>query len=248
MQHLFDVEIAKNYGIDLAIFLKNIAYWVVQNQANNDNYHEGRYWTYNKVDAYNLIFPYWSPRQIRRIIEHGISAGLLLKGNFNKVQYDRTGWYSLTDLGHKLLNISILPNGQMELTKRSNRSDQTVTAIPDNKQDNKQNERESVCPPTNDSEMKSEKPKSLKEAYPTGFEPSEKNISSIEERGMNPEWVINRFIAHARATGWKRVNWQAALAKWIMEERLEICTKPIQARSSMRDFTQERLDREAKAG
>lgn len=88
-----------NYDLDTAVFLDTIAYWIKKNAANKQqrNFHEGRYWTYNSLDAYTVMFPGWSKDTIRRIIKNCVKNGLLLVGNFNKKSYDRTGWYSLSD-------------------------------------------------------------------------------------------------------------------------------------------------------
>ena len=34
MKHLFDVDIASQYGVNAAILLENIGFWVKQNEAN----------------------------------------------------------------------------------------------------------------------------------------------------------------------------------------------------------------------
>lgn len=88
-----------NYDLETAVFLDTIAYWVKRNAANKQmhNFHEGRYWTYNSLDAYTKMFPGWSIQNIRTIIKNCVKNGLLLVGNFNKKSYDRTGWYSLSD-------------------------------------------------------------------------------------------------------------------------------------------------------
>ncbi len=144
MQHNLDVEIASKYGVNAALFLGNMAFWIKHNQANRKHLHEGRYWTYNSLDAFAELFPYWSAKQIRTIIDNLISDGLIMKHNFNSAKYDRTTWYALTDLGHEALKIPICPNGQMDLTKRANGFDQTGRPIPDKKPDIKPNDK-SFC-------------------------------------------------------------------------------------------------------
>ena len=44
MTHNFDTEIATEYGINEAILLNNIYYWVEYNKANEKNFHDGYYW------------------------------------------------------------------------------------------------------------------------------------------------------------------------------------------------------------
>lgn len=142
--HHFNIEIAQNYGVDVAIFLDNISYWLHLNSANARHYHDGRYWTRNDLISFTILFPYWSTRQLERIIKTCIEKGLLLKGNYNKTQYDRTYWYSLTDRGLELLKFPISPNGGMEKRERGNRITQTVTPIPDTNSTSDINTKESI--------------------------------------------------------------------------------------------------------
>lgn len=46
MKHIFDVEIAKKYGINVAVILENMSYWIKKNEANDKHFYEGKYWTY----------------------------------------------------------------------------------------------------------------------------------------------------------------------------------------------------------
>lgn len=88
-----------DFGLDIAVFLDTMAYWIKKNAANKQprNFHEGRYWTYNTQEAFQKMFPGWSRETIRRIIRNCVKHGLLIIGNFNKKSFDRTNWYSLTD-------------------------------------------------------------------------------------------------------------------------------------------------------
>ena len=42
MEFHFNAELAKQYGVDGAIFLHCMAFWVAKNRANGRHYHEGR--------------------------------------------------------------------------------------------------------------------------------------------------------------------------------------------------------------
>lgn len=126
MEHSFNVEIAKEYGIVEAILLKHIYYWILKNKANNKYFYDDNYWTYNSTKAFAELFPYLSKRQIEYSLKKLIDKGLIVKGNYNKVTYDRTSWYAITKLGY-----SILQNCEIEMTKLSNRNDENVKPIPD---------------------------------------------------------------------------------------------------------------------
>lgn len=114
--HCFSVEIAVRYGVLEAVLLENIKYWVDKNRANGKNIFDGRPWTYNSVKAFTELFPYASDGQIRRALKKLESEGLLLTGNYNKLPYDRTMWYALTDYAETIFSngnphFSILQNG-----------------------------------------------------------------------------------------------------------------------------------------
>ena len=138
MQHSFNVDVAKNYGVESAIFLNHIAYWVMFNKNEDNNYHDNKYWTYNKIKSFPQHFPYWSHKQIERIINKCVSDGLLIRSSFNKLKYDRTCWYSLTDLSCEILNLNISRFREMEIPESGNGNPEIGTPIPDNKPDNKQ--------------------------------------------------------------------------------------------------------------
>jgi uncharacterized phage protein (TIGR02220 family) len=137
MEYSFDIDFAKKYGVDEAIMIKSFQYWIRLNKANNSNFYDGHYWTYNTISALSELFPFWSEKQVR------LKLNILIKGNYNKLGFDRTIWYAFQN-ENEFLQItnpkkenanyqtgkSILPNGQMEVTKRANGTAQTGNTIP----------------------------------------------------------------------------------------------------------------------
>ena len=97
MNHYFNTEIAKEVGVKAAVILENIAHWVLKNKANNKNFYDGHYWTYNSNAAMAELFPYLSARQIRTALDSLRKNGMVLTGNYNKNSYDRTLWYTISD-------------------------------------------------------------------------------------------------------------------------------------------------------
>jgi hypothetical protein len=100
MNHSFDIATAKKYGVEEAVFIENMRFWIEKNKANERHFYEGRYWTYNSAKAFTQLFPYWTTSQVNRIIKKLETAGVLLPGNFNQSAYDRTKWYSLNEEIH----------------------------------------------------------------------------------------------------------------------------------------------------
>lgn len=137
MDYHFDLEHAKAYGVEEAIMLHNFIYWLRHNRANRKNLHEGRTWTYNTLEAFVELFPFWTVGQIRRILDSLISQGVIVKGNHNARAYDRTCWYSLADESLLELPAPICRNQQMDLPKPTNGFAETDGPIPDIKPDSK---------------------------------------------------------------------------------------------------------------
>ena len=128
-EYHFNADLAQTYGVDGAIFLHAMAFWVAKNQANGRHFHEGRTWTYNTLEALTKLFPFWSRRQIERITGKLREQGALLSGCFSEDKTDRTLWYALSDAvleTYGLLAPSISPNGEMDFTERGQPFHETV--------------------------------------------------------------------------------------------------------------------------
>lgn len=133
MEHHFSVEVAEKYGMLEAVLLNNIWYWITKNEANDKNYHDGHYWTYNSAKALHKLFPYASERRIRNALKHLEDEDIIITGNYNQSAYDRTMWYALTEKG-----ISICRFCKMEVSKTSNQNVENVIPIPNSNTDIKQ--------------------------------------------------------------------------------------------------------------
>ena len=95
---------------------------IQKNEANNEHYHDGTYWTYNSRKAYKMLFPYMGERQIKSAFATLINNGLVMTGNYNRVAMDRTLWYALTEKGKCIATFGINALGQnvpMEEAKMS---------------------------------------------------------------------------------------------------------------------------------
>lgn len=110
MEYTFDIMIAQKLGVNEAIIIRNIQFWIDKNKANNKHYYDGRYWTYNSISAFCEIFPFWTRDQIRYILKKLTEKEILISGNFNKNPYDKTLWYSLND--EKLAELQELESGE----------------------------------------------------------------------------------------------------------------------------------------
>lgn len=133
MTHSFETEDAEKYGVNAAVILSNMRFWIAKNQANKRHEYDGKTWTYNSVKAFGELFPYLSTKQIRTAIQKLVEAGEIGEGNYNKSSYDRTKWYCLLKKIH--------------LTKKENPFAPEGEPIPDNKPDSNSNSKPIVQTP-----------------------------------------------------------------------------------------------------
>jgi len=132
----FDIEIAKEFDTDTAIILHNIHFWIDLNQKNNENFIDGKYWTYNSAGKFTEVFEWLSEKQIRTRLNKLIKAGYLEEGNFNKRGGDKTKWYSLTNQSDQMVTCTdqmVTCSSQMvsDTDQMVTATSQMVTPLPD---------------------------------------------------------------------------------------------------------------------
>lgn len=130
--HVFNVQDAIEHGIEKAVILYHIGFWLEHNRANNTNFHDDHWWTYNSAEAFAILLPYMSSSKIARLLRELEKDGIILVGNYNKVAYDRTKWYSMpcyTPLfKSEQCNVEIQTSHYSNLNNRMSRN---VQPIPD---------------------------------------------------------------------------------------------------------------------
>ncbi|MEY8536040.1 hypothetical protein AALH30_21370 [Blautia pseudococcoides] len=88
-------ELACIIGLNEAIILQQVHYWIEKKKESNIDFHDGRYWAYNTYEGWQNQFPFWSISTIRRTISKLEKIGLLLSGNYNRLGIDKTKWYTI---------------------------------------------------------------------------------------------------------------------------------------------------------
>lgn len=85
---------------------------------------------------------------------------------------------------------------------------------------------------------------------------SDEAHEQASKKNLDMEHLADGFMAYAKSNGWKRTDWKAAFLKWVIDEKITTPTNVIKfgatgngqhnvQQRTYRDFTQERLDREA---
>jgi hypothetical protein len=225
MEHAFNVNVAKEFSVNVAIFLQHLRFWTFNNLVNKRNIYDGFCWTYNTLDAFKKTFPYWSKQNLETVIKNCLEAGLIIKGNYNQSKYDRTCWYALTYKSYgffdELLDESfcepllksISGNQEMGVLEFRNLFRRTKTPIPDTKPDTKPNiiGTPSEMPVDNFSEeaIKSEKAEGTKKQ--SGEFTIEQMLADNPfniERELIEDWIKTRRKKRAAITktAWKYIN------------------------------------------
>ena len=115
-RHYFNPELAKLYGIDEAIMLNHLMFWIASNSMHGKNFHDGRFWTYNSASDFIKYLPYWTESQIYRILKSLKDQNIIIVGNYNRSPFDQRNWYALRDEKHFLTNFN--PFDESEECKR----------------------------------------------------------------------------------------------------------------------------------
>jgi hypothetical protein len=84
-------QLAKQIGLNEAIFLQQLHYWLQK----SEHEHDERRWVYNTFDNWHAQFPFWSLRTMQRIASRLVKKKLLVVRRFKATDWDQTNWYSI---------------------------------------------------------------------------------------------------------------------------------------------------------
>lgn len=83
--------LAKILGLNEAIILQQMHYWLQKSPKIRDD----RAWIYNSYGDWLEQLPFRSVDTIKRAINKLVADGLLIKGDFNRMSFDKTNWYTI---------------------------------------------------------------------------------------------------------------------------------------------------------
>lgn len=95
--HSYNVSVAVDVGINAAIIFHNICFWVEQNFANERNFINNDYWTYNTVNAFKTMFPEMTYEQIRNALRKLEEKKYIKSAFLSEDVMDRTKYYAVVD-------------------------------------------------------------------------------------------------------------------------------------------------------
>ena len=92
--HCFQVRYAVMYGIECALLIQHLEFWINQNARAGRNFYDGRTWMFQTLDEISAVCPYMSREQVHRNLRKLIDADVLLIGNYNTSKFKKTAWYA----------------------------------------------------------------------------------------------------------------------------------------------------------
>lgn len=98
MTHNFNTTLAERYGIEAAILIEHIYWWIHKNDCEEveEMIHEGKVWCRSTAKGFAKYIPYMKPDKIWRVLRK-LEGHVLVVGNFNKKALNQTLWYTFTD-------------------------------------------------------------------------------------------------------------------------------------------------------
>ena len=77
-----NVTLASEIGLNEAIVLQQINYWIENNKKTGRNYYDGKYWTYNSIKSWHETnFKFFSIETVRRVFTKLEKNGFIITGN-----------------------------------------------------------------------------------------------------------------------------------------------------------------------
>ena len=188
-KHSFSVEFAERFGIVEALLLDYFFFWISNSQKKKekDKYHAGRYWVYGSIRKIAEAHPYLSFSKVHRALKKLEDAGAIKTDAFNKMRWDKTTWYTLTD---EVLDLFQNETGAVSKRNRVFQNEtgvfQNETTIPIQtpiqtpiQEDDGENAREQPNLPGKVNQEHSERRENGRAVYTQAVECYEKNMGTI---------------------------------------------------------------------
>ena len=215
MNFSFDGDFAKEHGVNEAIMYQYFSYWIAKNKANDKHFYDGYTWTYNSQKALTELFPFWNRAKIQRIISSLENQGLLIKGNYNQLAYDRTTWYALPKFEQ-----SVVQNQTVNCSDLNNERFRNEQPIPINYQLTKQLTNKDI--------------KDIVEHSPTESVPYQEVVEYLNQKtGKNfkhTSKVTQRHIRARFAEGFTVSDFKQVIDKkcsdWLRDQKMKEYLRP----------------------
>jgi len=146
-EHHFEVKTAKKYGVNKAIILYNLEYWLEKEKACIETGKDVKAkkhsngliyaWTYNTAKSFNILFPYFKRSSISRWLRELEEDGVIISSSFNKTNYDKTKWFTMPKF--EIINKKSLAQNEQSIGETEQSIGETEQPIPNSNPNSKLN-------------------------------------------------------------------------------------------------------------
>ena len=228
-------SLAQAIGLNEAIMLQKINLWLncKPKEAN------GRAWIYNSYKSWQEQLPFWSESTIRRTLKSLLDQKLILVGNFNKVKFDKTTWYSIdydkvdTVVNHVKMNNRCVQNEQ---TICSNCIDADVQIEQTNTNEYTMN--------TNNDEEKNKKEVKKYGEYQNVFFTDEQYQKLLEDFPNDYKKRIRALDDYIQSKGKKYKDCLATIRNWARKEGYKFPSKENKKQEEIKTIDLDNLSQE----
>lgn len=93
----FSPKLAEVLGLNEAIFLSQLQYWIRSKEEHEDNstVRDGKVWIFNSYEQWREQLPFFSKNTLIRTINNLEEKGIVISGVFNAKRYDKRKWYTI---------------------------------------------------------------------------------------------------------------------------------------------------------
>lgn len=120
--HTINYTLVEKLGNDYlaADLFQYICYWVLENELEDKNYIDGKYWTYFSVqDLIEKEYHTFSKWQIKQSLANLMGRQLIKRGNHNSTQFDRTPWYTVDKVDIEFYQPNLVKLFKKKLSKKA---------------------------------------------------------------------------------------------------------------------------------
>lgn len=121
MEHSFNTDIAKEYGMTAAVLYNHFLFWIRKNKADGRNYKDGKFWCYYTIKDLNKLFPYLTENKIEYALKKLADNNILVKAVHNDNKYNRTTWYAFCEEPEDL---AAIPNPYKKEDKKEEKKEE----------------------------------------------------------------------------------------------------------------------------
>ena len=204
--HNFNITLAKKYGIEAAILIEHIYWWVHKNECEEVEgmEHDGRWWCRSTAKGFAKYIPYMKPDKIWRTLRK-LEGSVLMVGNFNRQALNQTLWYTFTD---KFIKELTSLDYDFENFKNANLK-------------NKKSNNSIINNPIKENIIKEDIKKEDNKLSPKKSKFQKPTIEQIDDyiREMNLHFTADGFFDYYESKGWvigksPMKDWKAACRTW----------------------------------